>query len=175
MIYINEVLSDLECTELVVDAMPLLIPSFRTTNAHGRTGCKFDTNGTPITTLLRMKMGELVGKPIDYIEPVEVVRYETGSEYKLHCDCPWRTHTMVVYLNDDYTGGRTTFPHFPVVNTFPQAKGGGLFWENARDRNLDLRKIHRVARVESGVKYVAVVWAWDQPVDRTVKSGVAPS
>jgi prolyl 4-hydroxylase len=76
-------------------------------------------------------------------------RYEAGQSFRWHSDGPFRRHvrersfhTLMVYLNDDFTGGVTDFEG---VSIQPRT-GRALVFEHS------LR--HQGAAVRSGVKYV---------------------
>uniref|UniRef100_UPI000D4E0E1C prolyl hydroxylase family protein n=1 Tax=unclassified Variovorax TaxID=663243 RepID=UPI000D4E0E1C len=75
-------------------------------------------------------------------------KYMPGQRFKMHKDGPWhedgRTSrlTLLVYLNDGFTGGDTDFREFRVK---PQAGAALLFVHDTW---------HEGAAVASGVKYV---------------------
>lgn len=75
-------------------------------------------------------------------------RYLPGQRFKMHKDGPWTEGdltsrlTLLVYLNNDFTGGDTGFRDFRVE---PKAGDALLFIHDTW---------HEGAAVESGVKYV---------------------
>jgi predicted 2-oxoglutarate/Fe(II)-dependent dioxygenase YbiX len=75
-------------------------------------------------------------------------RYVAGQRFKMHKDGPWTEDgltsqlTLLVYLNDGFTGGDTVFRDFRVA---PKQGDALLFVHDTW---------HEGAAVESGVKYV---------------------
>jgi prolyl 4-hydroxylase len=77
-------------------------------------------------------------------EPLQLVRYQVGEEYKAHCDFgypdptrpyqPTRFATLLLYLNDVPRGGETSFPLWSNAETggrlevAPQAGKAALFY-----------------------------------------------
>lgn len=153
-------------------SVPHLQLSFRTTSVLNRMGHKWVEDAPEECEIIRRRLMDHVGCPLSHIEPVEVVRYNAGAEYQLHYDGHWRTDTILVYLNDDYRGGRTTFPNIgeeirPVV-------GHCVLWSNAsKGQNLH-DYAHQIPPVESGTKWIAVTWAWETPYDPAIPSGRPP-
>jgi prolyl 4-hydroxylase len=106
-------------------------------------------------------------------EQLHVIRYLAGGQYKPHFDgyildsetgrrCTrkrgQRTHTAILYLNDEMTGGATVFPRLGVE--IPPARGAVLVFENCvrgtviRDEN----SLHAGAPVVEGEKWIATLW-----------------
>ncbi|WP_269759142.1 2OG-Fe(II) oxygenase [Variovorax sp. E3] len=75
-------------------------------------------------------------------------KYTPGQRFKMHKDGPWHEDgltsqlTLLVYLNDGFTGGETDFREFRVK---PEAGAALLFVHDTW---------HEGAAVEAGVKYV---------------------
>jgi prolyl 4-hydroxylase len=101
-------------------------------------------------------------------EPLHVLRYQAGGEYKPHLDAiagfeNQRILTMLVYLNDGYEGGETHFPEAGV--TVPARRGDAILFENVRpDGQPDPSTIHASLPVRSGEKLVATRWIRAWPV-----------
>lgn len=95
-------------------------------------------------------------------EPLQVLRYAPGQQYRPHLDAVpgianQRVWTMLVALNDDYQGGATVFPRAGV--SFRGSPGDGLLFRNVdADGRADLSALHAGAPVESGVKLIASRW-----------------
>jgi prolyl 4-hydroxylase len=101
-------------------------------------------------------------------ESLQVVRYKRKQEYTAHHDFvhPSQTHrlqptrfaTLLLYLNDDFTGGQTVFPravnaHFHDGITIEPRKGKAvLFYNVLPDGNVDDLSIHSSKPVEKGEK-----------------------
>jgi predicted 2-oxoglutarate/Fe(II)-dependent dioxygenase YbiX len=62
-----------------------------------------------------------------------------------------RDLSLLIYLNDDFTGGGLTFTHFNFH--FRPEPGDLLVFPS------DNRYVHQAEKVESGVRYVIVSWA----------------
>lgn len=175
-----------------------LVSNWRTTRANGRTGCRVDEalfldkfQPTPAERerllLSRHLLGVLKGYmsafarvPFDYLDPIEIIRYEAGSQYPLHTDLAWRPCTGLLYLNADYSGGQTQFPDYPGLTepyTIRPLPGFLLTWDNSNPKTLESYKEtwHRVLPVLTGVKYVLICWTLRNPYDPTDgKSGTRP-
>jgi hypothetical protein len=89
-------------------------------------------------------------------EAIQVLEYHPNQEYKFHHDISndpnskeyHRQISVVVYLNDDFEGGGTEFPH----KTFKPPTGYGLFFPS------NWCFPHSGQKVLSGKKRVAVTW-----------------
>ena len=83
---------------------------------------------------------------------VQIVRYARGGHYKPHrdsgLDIQDRYFTVLCYLNDDFEGGRTWFPHLEH-HTQPQRGKAILF---------PARYLHCAEPVLDGEKFVMVSW-----------------
>lgn len=96
-------------------------------------------------------------------EPINILRYHPGQQYKPHHDgtgednVSVRNLTALVWLNEDYEGGETDFPKINV-----RVRGGVgdmLVFRNVRDNGaFDERMIHAGLPVTSGVKWMASRW-----------------
>jgi hypothetical protein len=89
-------------------------------------------------------------------EGIQLLKYETGQFYHSHYDMsPWRqtqehnrTHSIVLYLNEEFTGGRTIFPH----RAFKPKAGQALIFPS------NWCYPHRCEVINSGTKLAAVTW-----------------
>jgi prolyl 4-hydroxylase len=113
------------------------------------------------------------GHPVENTESLQVVEYQPGGYYNEHHDsccekdekCDefvkrggQRVLTVLVYLNDDFTGGSTRFPN--LNRDFKPPKFGGLVFrplEKGGNRCHPLA-LHKGTPVESGTKYICNVW-----------------
>lgn len=104
------------------------------------------------------------GKQIDWFELPEILRYPGGGEYKPHADADnWNSQTrqwervldrdlsVLIYLNEGYTGGEIQFPNFGLSL---QPKRGLMIAFPS-----DARYVHAARPVTSGVRYALVSWA----------------
>lgn len=91
-----------------------------------------------------------------YRELIQVLEYSSNQEYKFHHDTSndpnskeyHRIISIVLYLNDDFDGGGTEFPH----QTYKPSPGYGLFFPS------NWSFPHSGQKVLSGKKRVAVTW-----------------
>jgi len=168
-------LSSYECWKLLEDSLPRLGSDFRTTVAKQRSGYRWKMD-TPETLSIRQYASRLTAMPLENVEPVEVVRYQPGASYPVHGDLPWRSHTVLIYLNENYEGGRTFFPRVGRDGYRVEPKTGHAFsWENSRAPNKPIEEMdHCVEELISGEKWVAVCWVQWSKVDPELRSGVRP-
>ena len=95
-------------------------------------------------------------------EPLQVLRYRSGGEYKPHMDAiraepNQRILTVLVYLSDDYEGGETQFPRTGL--SFRGRTGDALLFRNAdSDGRPDPLTLHAGLPVTRGTKYLASRW-----------------
>lgn len=102
-------------------------------------------------------------------EPLQILSYAHGDEYKLHSDAlpqsaNQRTSTFLVYLNDDYVGGETDFPNLDFK--FKGSPGDAIWFENADQYGRPMAITnHRGSKVISGTKMIASKWIRARPLD----------
>lgn len=81
-----------------------------------------------------------------------IIKYEKGGHYKIHTDngkgLEHRHFTVICYLNDDFSGGKTYFPDFELSIT-PKTGKALVFPSNYR---------HAALPVLTGKRYVVVCW-----------------
>lgn len=123
------------------------------------------------------RLATLTGRPTTHAEPLSVLRYLPGQEYKPHYDhfavdehgAPrvqdsngQRIATVFVYLNDVEEGGATDFPRLGK-RTQP-AKGKAVAFLNCNasgQPNLDM--LHAGMPVVHGEKWLATLWFREHP------------
>ena len=102
-------------------------------------------------------------------EPLAVLRYRRGQEYRTHHDAlpgeaNQRFMTVIVYLNDGYTGGETSFPTASL--NVRGAAGDALVFRNlTADDAPDPATIHAGRPVLQGTKMIATRWIRKRPLD----------
>lgn len=101
-------------------------------------------------------------------EPLQILRYRPGQEYKPHTDAipgleNQRILTMLVYLNDDFEGGETQFIQAGLTIR-PRCGEGLLFHNVGPDGELDPSVEHAGRPVTSGVKLLASRWIREREV-----------
>lgn len=112
-------------------------------------------------------------------EPVNLLRYRVGGEYRLHHDClehdplaqtsdagrqplNQRITTALLYLNEDVTGGSTAFPGLGLE--LPAARNRLLVFGNLRDGRPDPAMRHAGMPVLAGEKRVLSFWFRERPL-----------
>jgi len=100
-------------------------------------------------------------------EPLQVLRYRPGQEFKAHRDClprgeNQRVMTMLVYLNDAYESGETEF--LKTGFKIKGSAGDAILFRNADQAgNPDQDSLHAGLPVTSGVKLLASRWIRQHP------------
>ena len=125
------------------------------------------------------------------MENLQVVRYLSGQKFDIHTDhlnefndlpCRGRLATCLIYLNSNFTGGETSFPHFNADVT--PKKGTAVFFWNTLETpgntnnvkydpymylNVDDRLQHAGLPVLDGVKWVCNRWIHPIPFGKNVR------
>jgi TPR repeat protein len=118
--------------------------------------------------LLQARMSLTCGYPMQHFETPMVLHYSVGQQITPHFDFidanaadyaeqirdqGQRMITFLLYLNDDYDGGETTFPELGIVHR--GAAGGGLYFINAHaDLTPNRRMLHTGSPPVRGEKLV---------------------
>ena len=102
-------------------------------------------------------------------EPLQVLRYRPGQQYKPHIDAipgldNQRVLTMLVYLNQDFQGGETRFLNSGL--TLSGRTGDAILFENVDAAGRpDPDAVHAGLPVTTGVKFLASRWIRQRPPD----------
>lgn len=110
---------------------------------------------------------------ISCVEPIQCQRYNVGQEYKPHFDyfnhinLPAvtdndRIATMILYLNDDFTGGATSFNS--LGKEYQPKVGSALFFEYNYMPELNIFTYHAGCPVMSGEKRILTLWFRKSPI-----------
>jgi prolyl 4-hydroxylase len=116
----------------------------------------------PVIHAINRRIAAASGFPVECGEPLQILRYRGGQEFKPHYDCTETTDnqrvlTMLVYLNEAYTGGETLF--LKTGLKLRGRAGDGLLFRNARDDGSpDMESLHAGLPVTSGEKLIASRW-----------------
>ena len=117
---------------------------------------------TPAVNALNRRIASLSGTDPAQGEPLQLLRYAPGGEYKPHMDAlpaepNQRILTVLVYLSDDYEGGETQFVRTGLA--YRGRTGDALLFRNAdADGRPDPMALHAGLPVTRGVKYLASRW-----------------
>lgn len=111
---------------------------------------------------LNRRIAAATGTAVEQGEPLTVLRYRPGQQYRLHHDClpgeaNQRILTAIVYLNAGFEGGETAFE--ALEQAFKPAMGDALIFANtAADGRADERSRHAGLPVTRGEKWIATRW-----------------
>lgn len=127
----------------------------------------------PLRAILH-RIAALAGLPTAHGEPLSVLHYAPGQQYRMHMDAlpggpnqsalNQRVMTVLLFLNDAYAGGETVFEANGLsVRGRP---GDALVFANVRaDGSPDPLSRHAGAPVRSGAKWLATRWIRARPYD----------
>lgn len=127
-----------------------------------------------VTQMIRTRICNELGAPLGCLEVPQVLGYEVGEEFVLHCDFldprtlgdeiarhGQRTATFLIYLNDDFDGGETSFPALGIKHR--GRTGDALIFGNlGANRMPDPRSQHAGLPPTRGVKWVFSQWIRDR-------------
>ncbi|MDQ8754705.1 2OG-Fe(II) oxygenase [Sphingosinicella sp. LHD-64] len=161
-----------ECDYLTAVAAPRMKPSVVVDEHTGRQvpnpirtsdGADFPwLLADPAVTALGRRIAAASGTGFDQGEPLQVLRYRSGQQYRPHLDAiagldNQRILTMIVYLTDGYRGGETRFTRSGF--TFRGRKGDALLFRNTLpDGRPDPASEHAGLPVTAGTKLIASRW-----------------
>ncbi len=145
--------------------------------ARTSSGTFFRRGEHPLVTVIEQRIAELTGHPVAHGEPLQILHYLPGAEYKPHYD--WfdpdqpgnqavlaqggqRVATVVMYLNDVEAGGSTVFPQVGL-DVLPR-KGNAVFFAYKNPGEApDARSLHGGTPVAAGEKWIATKWIRERP------------
>ncbi len=169
---VRNLFSAAECDYVLRRAGPELRPSMIIDEGTGRprphpVRTSFSMNFGPpeedlVIHALNRRIAAVTGTDFAAGEPLHVLRYAPGQEFRPHLDAiPGETNqrmwTAIVYLNAGFGGGETDFPEVGIRAL--GGEGDGLIFRNAApDGAADQRARHAGLPVTSGEKWVASRW-----------------
>lgn len=115
-----------------------------------------------VVNALNRRIAALSGTRPGQGEPLQILRYRPGGEYKAHLDAlpaeaNQRILTVLIYLSKEFEGGETHFPHTGI--TFRGDIGDALIFRNSGpDGRPDPLSLHAGLPVTKGAKYLASRW-----------------
>lgn len=168
-----------ECAHLIKLSAPLLVPSIVVDSRTGRQSpnpirTSFGTVLGPIQQdmvvhALNMRMAAATRTHVDQGEPLVVLRYEPGQQYREHHDglpgeANQRGRTVIAYLNDGYDGGETSFAAADLA--IKGGKGDAISFVNTLpDGRIDERSRHAGQPVTRGSKWICTRWIREKSFD----------
>lgn len=166
------VLTREECDYLRGFAEPHLEPSFVQHPETGEriphpirtsTGMSFGpTQEDLVVHRINRRLAGVTGTAHEWGEPLHILRYGPGQEYRPHVDYlpgtdNQRQWTVLIYLNDGYGGGSTRFDLAGI--DFAGQQGDALIFRNIDESGFgDPATRHAGQPVTSGVKWLATRW-----------------
>ena len=181
IILYGNVLSDAECEELIVEALPRLEKSLSANlllgeselHAHRTSrGMFFQRAESPLISRIENRLAEITGSPTQNGEGLQVLNYAPGQEYKPHYDYfpldqpgsqrfvengGQRVATFILYLNTVEEGGDTVFPELGL--RIKPTRGCGLYFAYTDTQAVsDPLTLHGGCPVIQGEKWIATKW-----------------
>lgn len=175
------------CLHLMALAQPLLEPAkvydFRARQLRldpmrsNRNAALSISDTDLVVQLIRARTALAAGVAQVNLEPPEILNYNPGEQYRLHVDFfhpsvphfaeiirerGQRTRTLLIYLNEDYSGGETEFPKLGIK--FRGRPGEALLFENVNAAGEgDMLTAHAGTPVTTGRKWLFSQWMRNQP------------
>ncbi|HEU0310397.1 MAG TPA: 2OG-Fe(II) oxygenase [Sphingomicrobium sp.] len=174
---IRQFFTDEECDFLAQLAEPMLQPAMVKESADELTrhpGRTSDSVGftwpieSPVVHALNRRIAAASETDVDQGEPLQVLRYRPGQEYRPHFDAipgfaNQRIITFLVWLNDDYDGGETAF--LKTGLKVKGRKGDALMFRNVDESGQrDENSAHAGLPVTRGEKWLASRWIRAHPL-----------
>lgn len=129
-----------------------------------------------LTEVIRNRISAATRVPVPLFEPSQLLHYDVGQSFKPHYDFldptddtyrvnigafSQRIATFLIYLNDGYSGGDTSFPAIGL--NVHAATGDALFFANVNpDGTPDRGTLHAGLPPTSGEKWVFSQWIRDR-------------
>ena len=135
-------------------------------------GTHFNRGENALIQRIERRISELVQHPVERGEPLQILHYQPGGEYKPHFDYfdpaqpgnevvlkhgGQRVATLVMYLNDVQAGGSTVFPEVGL-DVLPRRGNAVYFAYTTEQGQLDARSLHGGNPVSEGEKWIATKW-----------------
>ena len=95
------------------------------------TSVTLEPSHDPTVAAIEQRLAALVGLPVEQLESLVVVKYESGQFFGHHHDGLFRPYTVFVYLNDlpPGGGGETRFPMLSL--RVRPTRGTAVLWRNS--------------------------------------------
>jgi prolyl 4-hydroxylase len=167
-----------ECAHIAIAAQDLMEPSSVLDPATGRRiahpirtsdGAVIGpTREDLVIQALNRRIAAISATAVEQGEPLAVLRYSPGQQYRLHLDtiagaANQRIKTVLVYLNEGYGGGETQFPTLGLT-VRPRAGDAIVFTNTLPDGRPDERARHAGLPVTRGAKWLATRWIRAAPI-----------
>ena len=127
-----------------------------------------------VIEMIRARIAGAIGAPLPCLEVSQVLRYEVGEEFAPHCDFlddrtmaseiaqrGQRAVTVLIYLNQDFEGGATSFPELGLEHR--GKPGDALVFSNVDPGGRpDPRTRHAGRPPSRGEKWLFSQWVRDR-------------
>ncbi|NVK54520.1 MAG: 2OG-Fe(II) oxygenase [Alteromonadaceae bacterium] len=178
---IDNFLSAEECAALVLLTTEKLKPSTvagapSAAGIRTSTTCELAAINDPLVSIVNERIIALLKSGVGEREVIQAQHYAPGQYYNAHFDffppgtsqfiehCAQRgqrTWTCMIYLNDAFSGGYTTFTQLDL--TVKPKTGKALLWNNLnKDGRPNARSMHFAEPVTNGSKVVITKWFRDR-------------
>ncbi|NBO99445.1 MAG: 2OG-Fe(II) oxygenase [Proteobacteria bacterium] len=178
VIEINNFLTHEECDEIIELSGDKLLPS--TVYDHQKNVYNVETRKSqqcwlkddiPEVKRISDRIKNTTNTHTKYIEDLQVVNYSPSGFFNPHYDaCEGdesyckrlnkngpRYLTVLIYLNDDFTGGETVFP--AINKSVKPEKGKAVIFQNVDGNGVIIEQaVHAGEPVKSGQKWIANKW-----------------
>jgi prolyl 4-hydroxylase len=181
IVLFGNLLSAEECDEMIELSRGKLARSSVVNNETGAydihpdrtsTGTYFNRGENELIRRIEARIADLVQFPEENGEPIQILHYRPGGEYKPHFDYfdpkhpgneqvlaqgGQRIATLIMYLNTVEAGGSTVFPEVGI-DVLPRRGNAVYFAYCTENGTLDPRSLHGGSPVGSGEKWIATKW-----------------
>ena len=177
----GNLLSEEECSQMIEASRRKLQRSTVVNAATGAydvhpdrtsSGTHFERHENELIARIESRIAELLDSPEENGEPIQVLHYTPGAEYKPHHDYfdpaqpgndkvlamgGQRVATLIMYLNHVEAGGSTVFPSLGI-DVLPR-RGSAVYFAYCNDSGeTDARTLHGGSPVAAGEKWIATKW-----------------
>ena len=175
-------LTPLECSYIKAAAAPTIRPSSTINPQTGKLikneiRTSSSSNFDPVSRdsfifAVDQRIAAATGTDVEQGEPLNVLYYRTGEEYKFHYDYlpegtkeeldlledgGQRKYTFLISMNEEYSGGETYFPRLNL--TYRGQLGDALMFRNLDDDGRpNSLMLHAGMPISRGLKWVASKW-----------------
>lgn len=181
IVLFGNLLSGEECEQLVEASRKKLERSTVVNAATGdydvhpdrtSSGTHFERGENELIRRIERRISEVIDYPVENGEPIQILHYTAGTEYKPHYDYfdptqpgndkvlamgGQRIATLVMYLNDVEVGGSTVFPAVGL-DVLPRRGSAVYFAYTTEAGETDARTLHGGSPVLAGEKWIATKW-----------------